>query len=519
MRRHALLVFVLALFPLSASAQTLGATLTPQQEVPPTTTQGFGNATVTFDAAHQNITVTITVANLGASITGFHIHEAPAGTNGGIKVDLAGLGGTFSNGTMTGTFPIAADVAQRMLANPNGFYVNVHTSASPGGAIRGQLAFVSGGPQLYAAELRPTNEVPPIAASTAFGSSLVTIDPFNSTIAWEVDTSGIANATLSHIHRNVAGASGPVVINFATNATQIAGGRASGFAPISAQQANAFLPTDLTALSNASTANGYYVNVHSSLAPGGEIRGQLVPANEYDVAVAGHITNGLGQSYVTDLRVFNPSYTTATTALIEYFVSAGIGFNANANSAMVVSLPARSTASLDDIIGTMNIPQSLGAIRVTSAVPLVVTSRTFADMRASGKGTFGQFVPSVARANALRRGVMPQLSNSASTTSGLRTNIGFFNPNNSNAGVRLELRDNFGALVGQSTVILGALTHQQNSIAQYFPGIDLSNAGNLTLSFDAAAPILAYAAVNDNVSGDSSYVAAQPDSGLAANSQ
>ena len=69
------LVVTLVLVPV-ASAQTLGAVLTGSQEVPPNANPGFGNATVVFDAARQNITVTITVANLGATINNFHIHEA-----------------------------------------------------------------------------------------------------------------------------------------------------------------------------------------------------------------------------------------------------------------------------------------------------------------------------------------------------------------------------------------------------------------------------------------------------------
>src|SRR5438067_7600971 len=96
---------ILSLITSTAVAQTLGAVLTASQETPPTTTPGFGNSTVTFDSTRTNITVTITVANLGSAISGFHIYEAPAGTPGGIVVNLAGLGGVFANGAMTVTVP------------------------------------------------------------------------------------------------------------------------------------------------------------------------------------------------------------------------------------------------------------------------------------------------------------------------------------------------------------------------------------------------------------------------------
>src|SRR3954463_12412634 len=92
---------ILSLITPTAFAQTLGAVLTGSQETPPTTTPGFGNATVTFDSTRTNITTTITVANLGSPISNFHIHEGPAGVAGGVVVNLIGLGGVFSNGTMT----------------------------------------------------------------------------------------------------------------------------------------------------------------------------------------------------------------------------------------------------------------------------------------------------------------------------------------------------------------------------------------------------------------------------------
>lgn len=506
---------VLALAAPIALGQTLGAVLTGSQEVPPNNNPGFGNATVTFDATRQNVTVTITVANLGAQINNFHIHEAPAGMNGPVVVNLIGLGGTFVNGTMTGTFPIAADVAQRMLANPGNFYVNVHTTTNPGGAVRGQLAYASGGAVTYAAELRPSNEVPP-ANSNAFGSAFITFDPINNTIAWDARAVGIANPTASHLHRGAAGANGPVVINFATSAAQIPGGRTSGAGPVTAFQSANLQSADLANLATPAGAAGYYVNIHSSAFPGGEVRGQLVPANEYDVAVAGRVTNGLGQTFVTDVRVFNPSYTNAATALLEYF-PARIGPNATAANSIAVNIPPRGTALLNDVTGAAHLASSgtIGALRVSSATPLAVTSRVYLDRQA--QGTLGQFVPAQPRANALRRGVMAQLSNSADLTRGFRTNVGFFNPTQSDVTVRLELRNAGGTLIAQNTVIIGALSQQQNAIRTYFPAADLSHADDLTLSFDASAPIFVYASVNDNVSGDSIFVPAQPDTGVAAN--
>jgi len=516
MRRIAIVIAlsIVSVTAATAFGQTLGAVLTGSQETPPTSTPGFGNATVTFDSTRTNITTTITVANLGAPINNFHIHEGAAGVAGPVVVNLIGLGGVFIGGSMTVTTPIAADVAQRMLANPGNFYVNVHTTQFPGGAVRGQLAYNSGGPVAYAAELRGSSEVPP-NASNAFGSAFVLLDLMNNTILWDVNTNGIASPMLSHIHRGGSTVSGPVIINFATTTDQITGGRTKGSTTIAAQQTANLTPADLTALASASTASGYYVNVHSTAFPAGEIRGQLVPANEYDIAVAGRVTNGIGQTFVTDVRVFNPSYTQSATALLEYLTG-----GANAAASLAVNVPPRGTAVLDDIGGplTLNVAGTVGALRVSSATQLAVTSRIYADLRNSGKGTLGQFVAAQPRASALRRGVVPQLSNhSADLSSGYRTNTGFFNPNASPVTVRMELRDNTGTLVATNILTLNAQSQQQNSIGTYFPGVDLSNAENLTLSFDANAPIFVYAAVNDNVSADSIYVPAQPDSGVAAN--
>src|SRR5437588_6682382 len=479
------LALVLALPGGTALAQTLGAVLTVGQEVPPCGTgAGFGNATITFDSTRSNINVTITVANLGSPIIAAHIHSGAPGTAGNIELAFTPAA-SFTNGTLTGTFPITTELTNRILQNPAGFYVNVHTAACGSGAARGQLSLVSnGGVVTYAAELRPQNEVPPVT-SNAFGSALVTFDFNNSTITWEVTTSGIVSPTLSHIHRGAAGVAGQVIINFATTAADIPNGRTKGSAAISARQTAQFTAADLTALQTAPTANGYYVTVHSQLAPGGEIRGQLVPAKEVDLGVAGKVG-----TFATDVRVFNPSYDTPSAALLEYF-PAGTTANTNATNSMVVSIPARGTATLNDITGASNLNAAagIGAIRVSSATGVNATSRIFSTVSGS-PGTFGQFLEGIPRGNLLRRGVLPQLEDATA----FRTTVGFFNPKRGAVTVRLELRNEAGTLVATSTQTFNALTHQQNSLGTYFPGTDVTSQSKLTLSFDASAPIDVYAA-------------------------
>ena len=74
-----------------------------------------------------------------------HIHKGAVGTNGGIHWDFleAGVPVATIDGqpaTLRGVAVArAAAVLSDLLANPHLYYVNVHSTAFPGGAIRGQL--------------------------------------------------------------------------------------------------------------------------------------------------------------------------------------------------------------------------------------------------------------------------------------------------------------------------------------------------------------------------------------------
>jgi len=67
--------------------------------------------------------------------TAAHIHRGGPNEAGPPVITLEAPG----DGSSGGCAPIAADLAQAMLANPGGYYVNVHNATFPQGAIRGQL--------------------------------------------------------------------------------------------------------------------------------------------------------------------------------------------------------------------------------------------------------------------------------------------------------------------------------------------------------------------------------------------
>lgn len=99
-----------------------------------------GTAIIQVDEDTGEITYRVIAANLPGTIAGgpgAHIHVGLAGEMGPVRLVLE-LTGSESGLVAAGT---AEDpvLALRILATPANYYVNVHTTACEGGAIRGQL--------------------------------------------------------------------------------------------------------------------------------------------------------------------------------------------------------------------------------------------------------------------------------------------------------------------------------------------------------------------------------------------
>lgn len=96
-----------------------------------------GSAVVRIRKDASQVCYRLQVAGITLPATGAHIHRGAAGVNGPVVVPFAPPG---TSGTSSGCVTSTAALIDEILASPAGFYVNVHTSKSPGGAIRAQLA-------------------------------------------------------------------------------------------------------------------------------------------------------------------------------------------------------------------------------------------------------------------------------------------------------------------------------------------------------------------------------------------
>src|SRR6266581_226043 len=115
---------------LSARSETTGSTSTAKGH---TQIKVRANGTIEFKTQILN--------KNGETFVAGHIHLAPVGLAGAIVVPLFASPGTTArhirqSGVAT---PNAGTTGAALCTNPSAYYVNYHTTAFPGGAIRGQL--------------------------------------------------------------------------------------------------------------------------------------------------------------------------------------------------------------------------------------------------------------------------------------------------------------------------------------------------------------------------------------------
>jgi CHRD domain len=115
----------------------LTANLLGTNEVPPADLDGTGTAMIRLQAGEGRLCFKLTAANILLPAIAAHVHVGAAGVNGPIVVPLTPPDAT---GMSEGCVNVSRTLVGQILANPAGYYANVHTTDFPGGAIRGQLS-------------------------------------------------------------------------------------------------------------------------------------------------------------------------------------------------------------------------------------------------------------------------------------------------------------------------------------------------------------------------------------------
>jgi len=132
-------------------------------------------------------------------------------------------------------------------------------------AIAGWAVLAKAAPESFKVALSGAQQVPPVETSGS-GTADLTYDPATRMLTWNITYSGLsAPATMAHFHGPAAaGANGPVTV-WLSNKGSPAESPIKGEATLTPEQAAQF------------TAGQWYINVHTSAHPAGEIRGQVMP--------------------------------------------------------------------------------------------------------------------------------------------------------------------------------------------------------------------------------------------------
>lgn len=252
--------------PAFAATVTFKARMSGDQEVPARPSPIWGVGNLKIDTMTREFQLVVNLKNADEVLIGSHFHLAPAGVNGGVIVNLGDesayrrTAGKNLHAIFRGVFPEAH--MEALLSN--GCYLNFHTPTWPGGATRGQL--IADDVMLWV-EMNGANEVPS-NASGATGWAAITYNPGTKMISTLIAIEDFPNLiTGSHYHTAPAGVNAGVTLGLGPEASYVRVGD-----DLAGEFLNLVWPGDSLPL----LTEGVYLNIHSTVFPGGEIRGQVM---------------------------------------------------------------------------------------------------------------------------------------------------------------------------------------------------------------------------------------------------
>jgi hypothetical protein len=260
----------------STTALFYSATLSGANEVgAPGDPDGSATSLVQIDG--NVVTFAFTWKNIPAPTMG-HLHVGATGVSGAVKVPL------FTSALPETTDGAAGVVAVNdpalvaaIIAHPSDFYLNLHTSEFPAGAVRGQLTparrnrypvdLLKGLPLQTLLDGSQEVAVPGgPAVGDPDGQGIAMVRASGHKVKYTLAWGGIGKPTMGHVHLGTPGVSGPAVVPLfmspvPDNVFAIAG---------TIRGVDKTLVTKIR-----KDPHSYYANLHTTEFPGGAIRGQL----------------------------------------------------------------------------------------------------------------------------------------------------------------------------------------------------------------------------------------------------
>jgi hypothetical protein len=251
------------------------APLSGASEVPAVNTEAVG--ALALEVNPGRITATGSFNALSSMLEtdiagGAHIHLGYAGENGGVQNVLGVL--ADANGT-NGIFPAADNTIMASegwidTLRMRQYYVNVHSMDFPSGEVRGQLLPLS--TTYFTSSLSGFNEVQPIGSEAVGG---IKAELTGETLTLTGAFSGLESpfdenvAGGAHLHFGGPGMNGDIALGLmpSVDADQTSGAftAADNTYALTAEQVEAI------------RSGNYYVNIHTTEQPAGELRGQVLP--------------------------------------------------------------------------------------------------------------------------------------------------------------------------------------------------------------------------------------------------
>ena len=241
----------------TSGGRAFDVALTGEAESPNGDPVATGTATVRLRAGQGQVCYQLAANNLPTAAVAAHIHRAAAGTSGPVVVPLRTP--DAASGRARGCTTTPRTLVNAILGSPGSYYVNVHTSDFPNGAVRGQLTGTSTASfgKVLSLTLKGTSE------PNAKGTAVLRIRKDTLQVCYRLHAESVTlPTTAAHIHRGGAGVDGPVVVPFSPPG---ADGNSSGCTTTTADLINEML----------ANLPGFYVNVHTREHPAGAIRAQL----------------------------------------------------------------------------------------------------------------------------------------------------------------------------------------------------------------------------------------------------